>query len=157
MREITCSICGHKQPVADPAPPAIRCAACGNYISTRTGKFAAQPAVPAQPPPTPSAVDQLAAAQRATTQGAYPPWPAARQNAPGAVAALVCGIIGLFIAGIILGIIAIVCGVSARNAIRRNPSVYTGQGMATAGLVLGIVDIVAAIIALLWLLNRLGR
>jgi hypothetical protein len=162
MREITCSRCGHKQPVADPAPPAMRCAACGNYISARTGEAAAQPQPAAQPPPPPSAIDQLAAAQHAAAQGAYgrpgahPP-AAARRNAPYAVAALVCGIVGILCAGIILGIIAIVCAVNAKNAIRRNPGMYTGEGMATAGLVLGIIDIIGAIIGLLVFLSRFAK
>ena len=53
-----------------------------------------------------------------------------------ATAALVCGIIGLFIFGLILGIIAIVQGSRAKKL------GYPG-GKATAGIVLGIIDIVA--------------
>ena len=64
-----------------------------------------------------------------------------------------CGIIGLFCVGIILGIIALCCASSAKKAIRANPGVYGGGGMATAGTVLGIIDIVGGIIAVLILLN----
>jgi len=64
-----------------------------------------------------------------------------RTTAPGAVAALVCGLIGLVFCGVILGIIAIVNASKARSEIARNPR-YGGGGMATAGLVLGIVDCV---------------
>jgi len=61
-----------------------------------------------------------------------------------AVAAMVCGIVGLVIFGFILGIIAIVLGSIAKNEIKRTGQ--GGSGMATAGIVLGIVDIVAGII-----------
>jgi hypothetical protein len=59
-----------------------------------------------------------------------------------AIGALVCGILGLVVFGVVLGAVAIGLGVSAQRNIRRNPLVVKGQGMATAGLVLGIVDVV---------------
>ncbi|MHC4547774.1 MAG: DUF4190 domain-containing protein [Planctomycetota bacterium] len=62
-------------------------------------------------------------------------------NAPGAVASLVCGILGFFICGLILGIVAITKAQEAKRAIAADPR-YTGGGMATAGMVLGIVDLV---------------
>lgn len=71
-------------------------------------------------------------------------------NAPGAVSSLVCGIVGLFFCGIILGIVAIVQANSAKRAIERDPR-YSGGGMATAGLVLGIIGLV------LWALVILGQ
>jgi hypothetical protein len=69
------------------------------------------------------------------------------QNAPGAVASLVLGIVGVLFCGVILGIIAIVKSNEARRY--RDDPRYTGQGMATAGLVLGIIGIVIHSIALL--------
>ena len=60
-------------------------------------------------------------------------------NAPGAVASLVLGIVGLFCFGIIMGPLAIVFGVKARREVAMNPT-YTGGGLATAGLVMGIID-----------------
>ena len=75
-----------------------------------------------------------------------------RSNAPGAVASLVCGIIGLLICGVVFGPIAIAQGTQARRAVATDPTL-TGGGMATAGLVLGIIDLVA------WgliLMTRLG-
>ena len=45
--------------------------------------------------------------------------------------------------GIVLGVIAIVLGYQARNAIRLNPLKYRGDGIALAGLILGIIDVVA--------------
>ncbi|MFI7274041.1 DUF4190 domain-containing protein [Streptomyces sp. MS19] len=65
----------------------------------------------------------------------------ARQNSSAmAVASLVCGIVGLFLAGIPLGILAIVLGALAQ---KRTPT-----GMARAGIILGVVDIVLAIVAI---------
>lgn len=70
-------------------------------------------------------------------------------NAPGAVASLVLGIVGLFCFGIVLGILAIIYSGKARKAIAANPGVYTGGGMATAGLILGIIDVVGWAIAII--------
>ncbi len=63
-----------------------------------------------------------------------------RESSGLATASLVCGIVGLFFAGIILGTIALALGVIAY---RRVPS-----GMAKAGMVLGAVDIVLAIVVM---------
>jgi uncharacterized transporter YbjL len=49
---------------------------------------------------------------------------------------MICGIVGLVVAGLILGIIAIVQGNNAKKL------GYTG-GQATAGIVLGVIDIAA--------------
>ena len=58
---------------------------------------------------------------------------------------LTCGIIGLFVAGIILGIVAVVQSNKAKNM------GYIG-GKATAGLVLGIIDIIfGAIVSIAFL------
>lgn len=69
-------------------------------------------------------------------------------NAPGAVASLVCGILGLFICGLVLGIIAITKAQEAKRAIASDPR-YSGGGMATAGMVLGIIDLVGFVITML--------
>ena len=58
-----------------------------------------------------------------------------------AIASLVCGIVGLFFFGIILGPLAIVFSVMARK------KGFT-SGMATAGLVLGIIAVVLYVIAI---------
>ena len=62
-------------------------------------------------------------------------------NAPGAVASLVLGIIGIVFCGIVLGPLAIWQASSARRAIDSDP-MYGGGGMATAGKVLGIISVV---------------
>jgi len=58
-----------------------------------------------------------------------------------AIASLVCGIGGLFIAGFILGTLAIIFGGIALRRIRTNPSL-DGKGLAVAGMVLGLIDVV---------------
>jgi hypothetical protein len=73
-------------------------------------------------------------------------------NAPGAVASMVWGIIGLLFCGIILGPVAISKSNSARRLIASNPT-YGGGGYATAGMVLGIIDVAFFFI---FLMARLG-
>jgi hypothetical protein len=63
-----------------------------------------------------------------------------RANAPGAVASLVYGILGLFLCNIILGPIAILKANHAKAALATDPTL-TGHGLATAGYVLGIIDL----------------
>lgn len=77
--------------------------------------------------------------------GDYGEWPA-RSNGL-AVAALVCGIVGLFIANLILGPLAIIFGAiglqrANRGAGRRTMSAW-GLGLGIVALVLGIIAIVA--------------
>jgi Domain of unknown function (DUF4190)/Prokaryotic RING finger family 1 len=62
-------------------------------------------------------------------------------NAPGAVAALVFGIVGLFFCGVIFGPAAISKANEAKRAMQEDPTL-SGGGLATAGLVLGIIDLV---------------
>ena len=64
------------------------------------------------------------------------------QASKAATSSLVCGIVGLFVAGIILGIIAIAQGNKAKQL------GYQG-GKATAGIVLGIIDIVLVVLFLI--------
>jgi hypothetical protein len=75
-----------------------------------------------------------------------------KTNAPGAVASLVCGIIGLLICGVVLGPIAISQANNAKRAIENDPTLG-GSGLATAGFVLGIIDLVFFV---LFVLVRLG-
>jgi hypothetical protein len=71
-----------------------------------------------------------------------------RRNCPRAVSALVLGIVGIFVCGVILGIIAIHQSVKAKEEIAADPTMK-GEGMATAGLVLGIVALVGWVIFLI--------
>jgi len=74
-----------------------------------------------------------------------------REQAGGAIASLVCAIIGFFFFGIILGPIAIALATGAKRKIREDPDLG-GDGMATAGLVIGIVDTVLHGIFVLWII-----
>lgn len=60
-----------------------------------------------------------------------------------AVAALVCGIIGLIGFGLVLGAVAIGLGFQSRRNIQRSRGALTGEGLAMAGLVLGVIDVAA--------------
>lgn len=60
-----------------------------------------------------------------------------------AIASLVCSLVGLLIAGIWLGILAICFSIAAKKRMK----VFTnekGNGLATAGLVIGIIDVAFA-------------
>jgi hypothetical protein len=74
-----------------------------------------------------------------------PPYPPP-ENAPGAIAALVLGIIGLS-ACQLCAPFAWWQGQSAENAIRASGGMLQGKGMATAGKILGIIG--TALLALL--------
>jgi Domain of unknown function (DUF4190) len=76
----------------------------------------------------------------------------AQQRTSGkAIAALVLGIVGLFIFGFIAGVIAIILAVLARKEIDADPSLG-GRGLATAGLVLGIIGVVLwALVMVVWI------
>jgi len=73
------------------------------------------------------------------------------EQAGGAIASLVCAIIGYFFLGIVLGPIAIALATGARRRIRENPELG-GNGIAIAGLVIGIVDTVLWGIFVLWII-----
>jgi hypothetical protein len=67
------------------------------------------------------------------------PWQAPPATPGSATAALILGICGLLVCGVILGPLAIVYGNKARREIDSSGGRLGGRGMATAGLVLGWV------------------
>jgi uncharacterized membrane protein len=79
-------------------------------------------------------------------------------NPPGAVGALVCGILAIVFcwfpfAGLPLGIIALVLAIKAKKAVSQNPGKFAPGGMRTAGFVLGIIGTVfSAIYLVVWIL-----
>jgi len=80
-----------------------------------------------------------------------PPGPPAYgpvRNDNGAVASLVCGIVGIACIPLV-GIVALVLGLKARNRIDASEGELGGRGMATAGIVLGILAIVEIVIVLI--------
>jgi hypothetical protein len=70
----------------------------------------------------------------------------------GAIAALVCGLVGLLC--FIPAVVAIVLGASARGRIDRSNGQLTGRGMATAGMVLGIVWIALSVVFIVIRVSR---
>ncbi|MDB4959619.1 MAG: hypothetical protein JWO36_7188 [Myxococcales bacterium] len=73
-------------------------------------------------------------------------------NAPGAVQALVFGLVGLVFCQIIFGPVAISKANQAKREIASNP-MYGGEGLATAGMVMGIIDLV---VFALYVMIRMG-
>jgi Domain of unknown function (DUF4190) len=71
------------------------------------------------------------------------------KNSCMANASLVCGIVGLFIFGVILGTLAIIFGCIAKGNIQREPERYGGKCQANAGLTLGIIGLVLWVIILI--------
>lgn len=65
-----------------------------------------------------------------------------------AVASMVCGIIGLFIFGIILGTLATIFGAISISKIKKSGGFLRGKGMAIAGLIMGIVGLVGFLVLL---------
>ena len=73
--------------------------------------------------------------------------PGVLPNPPGAVGSLVCGILSIVlcwvpIAGLVLGIIAIVLASKGKKAVLASPGTYNEGGMRIAGFVCGIIGTV---------------
>lgn len=64
------------------------------------------------------------------------------------LAGFISSLVGLFIAGIPLGAIAIIFGAISLSKIKKNPQRYKGRGFAIASVVIGIIDVIATIILL---------
>jgi hypothetical protein len=64
------------------------------------------------------------------------------------VAGTITGIVGLFIAGIPLGIVSLIFGFVCIAKVKRNPKKRMGKGFGIAAIILGVVDIVGAMIVL---------
>ena len=68
-----------------------------------------------------------------------------------AVAALVCGILGVTACPLVLSVVALVLGYNARSDLRQPGSREQGDGLATAGIVMGWIGVgISAAIALLF-------
>lgn len=64
------------------------------------------------------------------------------------LAGFISGLIGLFIASIPLGLIAVIFGSISLSKIKKQSQRYKGKGFAIASIILGIVDVVAMIVLL---------
>ena len=84
-----------------------------------------------------------------------------------AIASLTCGVLALPMTcccsffSVPLGIAAIVCGVMGLDAIKKQPEIFTGQGLCIGGIVLGALDLVGVVASMAFsfaplLLQQLG-
>ena len=64
------------------------------------------------------------------------------------LAGFISGVVGLFVASIPLGIVAVVFGIISLSKIKRNPQRFKGKGFSIASIVLGFIDIIAMAILL---------
>lgn len=65
-----------------------------------------------------------------------------------AVISLISGILSWFFLPIIGSILAIITGHMAKSEIRKNPGIYSGDGLATTGLVLGYIQVALGILTI---------
>ncbi len=93
------------------------------------------PPPPAAPPPPPG-FDYGSGGGPAVTAGK-------------ATGALVCGIVGLLLCGVILGPVAIYLGMTAKREIQESGGRLKGSGMATAGIVLGIIALITFVLSII--------
>ena len=64
------------------------------------------------------------------------------------VTGFVSSLVGLFVAGIPLGLIGVIFGSISLSKIKKNPNKFKGKGLAIASIIIGIIAIVGAIIVL---------
>lgn len=69
-----------------------------------------------------------------------------------AIAALVCGILSFVVLGVILGLVAVGLGVSARKELASQPG-RSGSGLALAGIITGVIGFVLSIALLALILS----
>ncbi|HVE76416.1 MAG TPA: DUF4190 domain-containing protein [Actinomycetota bacterium] len=130
-----CNNCGSESPDS-----ARVCANCNAVLPTEN--YRAEPVVE-----TPA---QTQAPSPERSQGPFAQDPAQPVVYPGpqvtvlttdgqAVAALICGILGLFACPLVLSIVAIILGKQSSKSIRASGGALDGEGMAKTGLILGII------------------
>jgi len=87
--------------------------------------------------------------------------PAAVAASPGktsgmAVASFVLSLVGIFCLGFITGLLALIFGAVAMNAISKNPGLK-GRGLAVAGFIIGIIDVVGWLVWLVIYAENMQR
>lgn len=65
-----------------------------------------------------------------------------------ALTGFICSLVGLFLFGLILGVLAIIFSAIGLGEINKDKTKWKGKGLAIAGLIIGIVDIVGWLIIL---------
>lgn len=123
-----CTHCGWSNQLGS-----LYCSRCGQWLSSWRPIQTAEPIPPPpqeQPPP-------------ATTSP--------RTNSL-AVAGFICGLVGFFIFGVMLGPLAVVLGVVALSQIRKSGDSHGGKGFAIAAIVVGALAFFGALAVLIWFL-----
>lgn len=122
------------------------CKACGASapVAATTDTFVNNPVQPVQP------VQQQPYNQ---PYNQTQPQPVKGKTVGTAIGALVCGIIGLLILPIPMGIVALSLGLSALNHLKSFPN-DGGKGMAIAGVVIGSFNIIYGVLALVIALGK---
>jgi len=64
----------------------------------------------------------------------------------GAIVGFICSILGFLVAGLIMGICAIIFGTIALNKIKQDPDKYSGRGLAIAAIIIGIIVLLLSLI-----------
>lgn len=152
-----CPNCGKEN-----APAASFCGECGSALQPA----AEEPMVSTVPPPVPPPqTNPLSYEAYAQTPQYYPPSQppyvmdgASLVQAPRAdgmcVAGMVLGIVALVffwfpILSIVLGVLAATFGAVGMSNVNKNPGLKTGAGMGIAGLVCGIIAVIIAVIIII--------
>ncbi|MFO7368652.1 MAG: DUF4190 domain-containing protein [Bacteroidales bacterium] len=74
--------------------------------------------------------------------------PAHQKSEGMGTAGFIASLLGFFIAGIPLGIFAIIAGSVSIGKINRHPGKYKGKGLAIASIIIGLVDVVGVLLLL---------
>ena len=74
---------------------------------------------------------------------------AAPQQNQKALWSMILGILSLICCGVVVGIVAIVLGNSAKNEIAASGGMQTGEGMAKAGVILGWIGVALTILGVI--------
>ncbi len=115
------------------------------------------PPPPPSPPgaPPPPAEQPFASGAGYVQQGyGYGVGPTETKTHGLAVAALVCGIVGVLFANVILGPLALIFGIVSLSKIGGSNGALKGRGMAITGVVLGPIDLIVGIIVLNSVVNN---
>jgi hypothetical protein len=64
------------------------------------------------------------------------------------LAGFIASLVGLFVLGIPLGLLAVIFGIISQGKLKRNPGKYKGRGFARASIIIGMIDVIGMIILL---------
>lgn len=93
--------------------------------------------------------DQIAPVVRPETANTTAAQPGQPKTIGIGIAGFIASLLGLLVAGLPLGVFAIIAGSIGLGKIERNPGKYKGKGFATAALIIGLVDVVGVLIYLM--------